>query len=232
MVSTGTMASARRSIDRDDGVRIGQAHGRRRDVWALLIVAGGLVAGLLVLRSGEPPAPAATMPPPAVRVPVQVAPPGVAGASPTASAPGVATSMPIPKTRGARLRALRSLGVAPTRGPDGKPRLDAAPVIDALNEAGVHDGIAAFPPPGTDPPKSGVIVPDDFELPEGYVRHFQTTDDGEPLPPILMFHPDYEFVDEQGMPIAIPPDRVVPPELVPPGFPVRMLEVPVRGGSR
>ncbi len=50
------------------------------------------------------------------------------------------------------------------------------------------------------------------------VRHYQTTDDGQRLPAILMFHPDYEFVDTHGNPIAVPPDRVVPPQLVPPGL--------------
>jgi hypothetical protein len=77
-----------------------------------------------------------------------------------------------------------------------------------------------------------VIVPDELELPEGYVRHYQSTDDGESLPPILMFHPDYEFSDEQENPIVIPADRVVPPELVPPGFPVKMLEVPAPDPAR
>ena len=42
-----------------------------------------------------------------------------------------------------------------------------------------------------------------FELPEGYVRHYQSTDDGEQLPAILMFHPDYEFVDEQGQVVPL-----------------------------
>jgi hypothetical protein len=102
-------------------------------------------------------------------------------------------------------------------------------VIDALHAAGVHEGIAAFGRPGTDPPKPGVIVPEDFVLPEGYVRHYQSTDDGEALPPILMFHPDYEFVDEAGNPVAVPADRVVPPELVPPGLPVTTLAIPPRG---
>jgi hypothetical protein len=119
--------------------------------------------------------------------------------------------MTIPTTRGAKLRALRAVGIKPKLGADGKRHIDAAPVIDALHEAGVHDGIAAFPPPGTDPPKSGVIVPETWALPEGYVRHYQTTDDGKPLPPILMFHPDYEFADENGNPIVVPEDRVVPP---------------------
>jgi hypothetical protein len=74
--------------------------------------------------------------------------------------------------------------------------------------------------------KIGIVVPEDFPLPEGFVRHYQSTDDGRALPPILMFHPDYEWVDPRGEPIAIPADRVVPPELAPPGLPIRMLEVP------
>src|SRR5262249_27335916 len=151
-----------------------------------------------------------------------------------APAPGDVATTPAhdvkaPKTQAARLRALKRLGITPTPGPDGQPHIDAAPVIDALHAAGVHDGIAAFPPPGTNPPKSGIIVPDGIELPEGYLRHYQTTDDGQRLPPILMFHPDYDFVDGDGRPVAVPPDRVVPPELVPPGFPVEMLHVPERG---
>ena len=72
----------------------------------------------------------------------------------------------------------------------------------------------------------GIIVPDDFELPPGYVRHHQVTDDGTALPPILMFHPDFDWVDAQGRPIQLPADHVVPAELAPPGMPVRMLEVP------
>ena len=87
-------------------------------------------------------------------------------------------------------------------------------------------GIGVFPPPGTDPPKTGIIVPDDYVLPPGYVRHFQTTDDGKQLPPILMFHPDFQPVDDRGEPIALPADRVVPPELAPPGLPPDMLDVP------
>jgi hypothetical protein len=60
--------------------------------------------------------------------------------------------------------------------------------------------------------------------PEGYVRHYQTTDDGRRLPPILMFHPDYEGVDAAGNPIALPEDRIVPPEMAPPGMPIERLE--------
>jgi hypothetical protein len=87
-------------------------------------------------------------------------------------------------------------------------------------------GMKVFPPMGTKPIKRGIIVPDDFALPPGYVRHFQSTDDGERLPPILMFSPDYEWVDAQGRPLTLPPDRVVPPEMAPPGLPIQLLEPP------
>jgi len=92
------------------------------------------------------------------------------------------------------------------------------------NAPGEHAGLAAFPPPGTKPIKRGLVVPDDFDLPEGYVRHYQTTDDGRRLPPILIFHPDFAPVDENGNAIALPEDRIVPPELAPPGLPHRMLD--------
>jgi hypothetical protein len=89
-----------------------------------------------------------------------------------------------------------------------------------------RSGIRAFPPMGTKPVKRGIVVPDDFELPPGYVRHFQSTDDGQRLPAILMFSPDYAWEDAQGRPVAIPEDRVVPPEMAPPGLPIQMLEPP------
>jgi hypothetical protein len=87
-------------------------------------------------------------------------------------------------------------------------------------------GIALFPPPGTKPILRGFVVPDNFEVPEGYVKHYQTTDRGQQLAPILMFHPDYQLVDENGQPIPMPKDRVVPRELLPPGMPDQILEVP------
>jgi hypothetical protein len=230
MVSGGTMASDAHRIGRDDGIRVVRGGRLRRELWGVAVLAIGLAVGWVVLRSGEPPAAAPSVPPRAPASSGQPAADARGADASNASAPAIPTTMP--RTRAGKLRALRTLGVAPTRNADGKRQLDAGPVIDALNRAGIHDGIAAFPPPGTDPPRGGVIVPDEWELPEGYVRHHQTTDDGQPLPPILMFHPDYTFTDEQGNPVAIPPDRVVPPELVPPGFPVRMLEIPPRDPSR
>ena len=91
-------------------------------------------------------------------------------------------------------------------------------VIERLHQAGVHSGLGAFSPPGTRPPLVGLAVPEDYVLPEGYVRHYQATDDGQRIEPILMFSPDAEFFDGAGQPIAIPEDRVVPPELAPPGL--------------
>ena len=99
-------------------------------------------------------------------------------------------------------------------------------LIEELHKRGIHEGIGAFEPPGTSPPLVGLEVPEGFELPEGYVRHFQTTDDGRQLRPILMFSPDYEFFDDGGQPIAIPQNRIVPAELAPAGLPIRTINIP------
>lgn len=88
------------------------------------------------------------------------------------------------------------------------------------------EGLAAFPPPGTKPVKRGIVVPEDFQLPEGYVRHYQATDNGQMLPAVLMFHPDIKPKGPDGRPVQVPADRMVPPELAPPGMPIQMLEVP------
>lgn len=98
---------------------------------------------------------------------------------------------------------------------------DTATLIKAMNEAGVRTGIGAFNPPGTSPPLEGLAVPADFELPPGYVRHQQATDEGEIIEAILMFSPDLVLRDAQGRPIPLPENRVVPPEMAPPGLPIR-----------
>jgi hypothetical protein len=102
----------------------------------------------------------------------------------------------------------------------------AAEVIDELHKAGIHSGIGAFNPPGTSPPLIGLAVPEDFKLPEGYVRHYQATDDGQRIEPILMYSPDFEFFDSAGRRIEIPADRVVPPGMAPPGLTTRRITVP------
>jgi hypothetical protein len=99
-------------------------------------------------------------------------------------------------------------------------------VIDELHKAGIHTGLGAFNPPGTSPPLVGLAVPEDFPLPEGYVRHFQATDDGQRIEPILMFSPDFEFFDAAGRRIPIPANRVVPPNMAPPGLAIRLIEIP------
>lgn len=99
-------------------------------------------------------------------------------------------------------------------------------VIERLHQAGIYSGLGAFNPPGTNPPLVGIAVPDDFELPPGYVRHHQTTDDGQSIEPILMYSPDVQFVDAANQPIALPKDRVVAPEHVPPGLPIRRIVIP------
>lgn len=99
-------------------------------------------------------------------------------------------------------------------------------VIERLHERGVYSGLGAFSPPGTRPPMVGLAVPENFELPPGYVRHHQATDDGQRIEAILMFAPDFQLYDSAHQPIAMPKDRVVPPELAPPGLPIRRIVIP------
>jgi hypothetical protein len=102
-----------------------------------------------------------------------------------------------------------------------------AEVISRLHAAGVRDGLGAFNPPGTRPPVVGIAVGEDVELPPGYVRHHQFTDDGQPIEPILVFSPDHPLIVAGGQPAARPlEDLVVPPALAPPGLPIRRIVVP------
>ena len=116
----------------------------------------------------------------------------------------------------------------------GTPAPSMGEVIDGLHRAGIRTGLGAFNPPGTSPPLVGLAVPDDLVLPEGYVRHYQATDDGQAIEPILMYSPDYEFVDDSGQPVQVPADRVVPASHAPPGLPIRLVRIPAprdAGGS-
>jgi hypothetical protein len=125
-------------------------------------------------------------------------------------------------------QAAESYPEAPERDAAEARRMEdaAQKMLEAAREAGATEGIAAFPPPGTNPIKLGIVVPRDFEVPEGYIRHFQITDDGRRVEPILMFSPDYEFVDANGQPMAIPEDGIVPADMAPAGMPVRNLPMP------
>jgi len=220
----------------DDGVRIVPMARGRRTYWLIaaaitLPIVATLVAVAIIRWSPSTEAGAAPRSPVAAEMvanadepprqpPASGAGPGPAGAHVVPRRVVVAPVAPEPA----------GLGASPVPQPQ-KPRreIDAADAIVALREQGVHEGIAAFGIPGSHPPKSGIIVPEEFELPEGYVRHYQSTDDGEQLPAILMFHPDYEFVNEQGEVVKVPEDGVVPPEMAPPGLAVdQVLVVPER----
>ncbi|MDQ1812399.1 hypothetical protein RBA41_03695 [Massilia sp. CCM 9210] len=101
-----------------------------------------------------------------------------------------------------------------------------AEVIERLHERGIHSGLGAFSPPGTSPPLVGLAVPEDFVLPKGYVRHHQATDDGQRIEAVLMFAPDFQLLDAAGKPVAMPKNGIVPPELAPPGLPIRRIVIP------
>ncbi len=212
-----------------DGVRTVEGPGVRTGVWllALAIMLVGL-AVIVLLRplmnqsqtlatqaasSGtmaNPPAPRLTPAPPKVLQ--------------RAAAP---VDVPPPPDHPAPMPATESAPVAPQAGPVYDATPPPTPEDEAADaSANEPSGIAVFPPRGTKPIKRGVIVPEGFELPPGYVRHYQTTDDGRMLPPILMFHPDYQPLDERGQPIPLPEDRVVPPDMAPPGMPVQTLDDP------
>jgi hypothetical protein len=182
----------------------------------LLVAAASLLAWRIGLRGDRVEAEVAA---PATPAPAEVA---AAGSSPAApSAPARPPAFTVQRRQPAPAAPPPPASTeAPRAEPPPLPEFPDGPV-------GGPSGIAVFPPPGTDPPKTGIVVPEDFELPEGYVRHYQATDDGELLSPILMFHPDYEFFDANGQPIELPEDLIVPPELAPPGLENEpLLEVP------
>jgi hypothetical protein len=209
-------------------------------VVAVLLVGGslGYLAHLWASPSAPPPrrvAIAATSPPVA-RVEEARAPAAPATALPDAQRPPPVAAGPAPAPPPApRIQRQRD--------PDGDQTPDLADhvnegaipsmaeVISRLRGAGVTSGLGAFLPPGTRPPLMGLAVPEGFELPPGYVRHYQATDDGQRIEPILMFAPDRPFLDAAGQPVVIPADRVVPPELAPPGMSIRPIVIPAPTGG-
>lgn len=223
------------SVEDGDGVRV--IH-ERRPLHTAVLVATVLIAALVVAGIAT-----LALSPRSSRTAAErggsadTAPIALAATGPLAAAPArVTTTAARPPQRHA------AVPVMPARNPDDLPSgapddiatyispNDPAPtmteVIQALHDMGDRTGIGAFNPPGTSPPLSGLAVPEDFELPQGYVRHHQVTDEGVPLEPILMFSPDGTFVDASGREIAIPEDRVVPPEMAPPGLPIREITIP------
>jgi hypothetical protein len=210
-------------------------NGPRRGGWrpqlgwlalALAAAAGGVVLWAAAPGPAEPGG--ATAPASPVVLPT-AAPPSAPVTAHRASAavllPRVAASSPAAQTTHARepegdltpdISVFVNKGERPTM----------TEVIERLHQAGEYGGLGAFSPPGTRPPLIGLAVPEGFALPEGYVRHYQATDDGQRIEAILMFAPDRQFVDAAGNPVVIPADRVVPLEFAPPGLPIRRIEIP------
>ncbi|MFT3776001.1 MAG: hypothetical protein QM820_62450 [Minicystis sp.] len=200
--------AARRTVDRDGVVEVRDRQGDRTG-WILL----GGVAALLVAGA-------------LVKVRERFAPGPQPAAATAASARAGRRAAPIAVTPAPAVPG-RPMDSDPGDSPPENPAAMAAgePQNDS-GEAPVREGIAVFPAPGTKPIKVGIIVPDDFPLPPGYVRHYQTTDKGQMLPAILMFHPDHPPAGADGKPISIPEDRIVPPDMAPAGLPAHLLEVP------
>lgn len=172
--------------------------------------------------------------------------------SDTSSTPGVVATTPPAKPVAVVLGAAPSRSAAPAAATAGGAAVHAAPiaegdndptrdlssyvmrgekptmnqVIERLHQAGIHTGLGAFNPPGTRPNLVGLAVPEDFVLPPGYVRHHQSTDDGQPVEAMLMFAPDAKLFNAAHQPIVLPQNRVVPPELAPPGLPLRYVTIP------
>jgi hypothetical protein len=215
-----------------DGVRM-QTSGVRPGVWLVVLALALVGATVIFFRPGhrsadEATAPAAPAGKVGVNVPGRVQPESAAmkPQHPQAAAPAQLVHSGIrlvPKPTKA-VGAVEPQPVAPAEPQPAAPDEEKP----AANEMGEDQltGIALFPPPGTKPILRGFVVPDDFEVPEGYVKHYQATDHGQQLAPILMFHPDYQLVDENGQPIPMPKDRVVPRELLPSGMSDQILEVP------
>lgn len=164
-------------------------------------------------------------------------PPAVPAAVASAKAPADQGLSMAPAPRTAAPAAVVEVEELPSNDPNdlasyfrpGDPEPTGAEVIGALNDVGIRTGIGAFNPPGTSPPLEGLAVPEDYPLPEGYVRHHQFTDEGIAIEPILMFAPGFTLHDANGDPVAMPDNRVVPPELAPPDLPVRRVRIPPAG---
>lgn len=204
--------------------------GAWRPAWRYVLLALAALAGAAWLLSGllSGPVPAgadtasvasmpATPPPAASRAataPVSLASAAVA-AAPAAPAVVRTASAPAPEASD-DLAAHIPAGQVPTMNQ----------VIEGLHQRGIRTGLGAFNPPGTRPPLIGLAVPEAFELPPGYLRHHQATDDGQPIEAILMFDPDHPPPAAAGRSLATPATRVVPPELAPPGLPIRLITLP------
>ena len=181
----------------------------------LLVVAGAAALWMLLMPTfaspDAPAAPAATSIPPS---------PPAAPVMPNAAA--LARQAPLARAPEGDADPTPDLSSYVARGENPS----VAQVIERLHQKGIYTGLGAFSPPGTSPPLVGLAVPEDFVLPKGYVRHHQATDDGQRIEAVLMFAPDFQLLDANGRPVAMPANRVVPPELAPAGLPIRRIVIP------
>lgn len=228
--ATGPIATAPSAPD-GDGVRITriETNGHRR--WWLLLPIAALGLGLWWWRSEaavtRPEAPALGSPAPVVTTPAESPATTEVRAMREAERPRIAPPpASSPATSSPNDWRTGDANDLATYVSPGDPEPSMAELIAALRAQGETGGLAAFNPPGTMPLLAGLAVPPDFVLPPGYVRHHQVTDEGEPIEAILMYAPDFVPLDAQGRPIAIPENRVVPPELAPPGLPLRNVQLP------
>jgi hypothetical protein len=199
----------RKTGSRSDAVGVGAGRRgvRSQRLTLLLVGAAATLAPGLALRAETPGAESAH-----VEAPAEVAP------SPSPAPNAVAA----PRARAVRRSAVPR---SPAAADEVRPKVAAPPPGSHEEPLAKPSGIGLYPPRGTDPPRRGILVPEGFVLPEGYVRHHQTTDDGKKLPAILIFHPDYEWLDGNGDAIVLPEDGIVPAELAPPGMPIEMLDL-------
>ncbi len=207
-----------RHVDRDGVVRI-QKQRTGNGAWMVWLALGFTAVCLLLsawLVSSPGPVPETEE-----AAPVRVA-ENQAVPSPTPSRSAPKAAPPAARPAAAQQEPTRD---APARASEPAPTQEPTMAQDPTPPSGSAEGIGLYRP-GTKPIKQGIVVPEDFELPPGYVRHYQATDNGERVKPILMFHPDYKPTDADGKPVELPESRVVPPEMAPPGMPIDILELP------
>jgi len=229
--------TATRRVDADGVVEVRTAPRSRVELAsALVLVLAAAGLAWLALRPTDGDPAAAPGAPAAATSPLAAGgPPGATAAAGTRRTPAAPASAPRAPADAARVAAASSsasgdaaddLDGSGAEEDEEPPSTEDAPVFEYAPPGQEHSGLAAFPPLGTKPLVSGILVPDGFQLPSGYVRHYQATDDGRMLPPVLLFHPDHAPLDAEGRPLLDTKDRVVPPEQAPPGLPIEYLAPP------
>ena len=69
-------------------------------------------------------------------------------------------------------------------------KYDMNEVIERLRKRGIHYRSGCIQPARHPSAENWPGWPEGYPLPDGYVRHYQATDDGQRIEPILMFAPD------------------------------------------